>query len=219
MKKDANIWILDKKQSMIIRAICCFLVVMVHIPAQHGNFIQDMLGSFGFISVTIFFMLSSYGLKYSLDYKENYLKNFWKNRILTLLIPFWIINILMYYNVKPIDLILILLGIKNKTFISDLIIYYIFFWLVNTLIKNRKHSDYLICITIFIYALLGKILNYSTGYFVESLGLVYGIIIYHAIPKIKNIANKINQKDANLMIGGGVQFTNIFKFGPFVCKI
>ncbi len=203
MKKDVNIWILDKKQSTIIRAICCFLVVMVHVPAQHGNLIQDMLGSFGFISVTVFFMLSSYGLKYSLDNKKNYLKNFWKNRILTLYIPFWIVNLLMYYNNRPLDLIFILIGIKHKNFISNLILYYIFFWIINTLIKNKKYSDYIICFSILIYAIVGKILNYSTGYFVESLGLVYGIIIYNAIPKIKNIAKKINQKDANLIIGGG----------------
>ena len=203
MKKDVNIWILDKKQSTIIRAICCFLVVMVHVPAQHGNLIQDMLGSFGFISVTVFFMLSSYGLKYSLDNKKNYLKNFWKNRILTLYIPFWIVNLLMYYNNRPLDLIFILIGKKHKNFISNLILYYIFFWIINTLIKNKKYSDYIICFSILIYAIVGKILNYSTGYFVESLGLVYGIIIYNAIPKIKNIAKKINQKDANLIIGGG----------------
>ena len=90
VEHENNLGIIDKEQGYIIRAICCIIVVLVHIPQQHSNIIQDVIGSFGYIAVTLFFMLSAYGLKYSIENKKDYLKFFWKNRILVLLIPFWI---------------------------------------------------------------------------------------------------------------------------------
>ena len=38
-----------------VKSICCIIVVMVHIPTRFGNFLQDAIGSFGFVAVTIFF--------------------------------------------------------------------------------------------------------------------------------------------------------------------
>lgn len=38
-----------------MKGLACIVVVLVHIPAQHSNPVQDMIGSFGFVGVTAFF--------------------------------------------------------------------------------------------------------------------------------------------------------------------
>ena len=125
---------MDKEQSVMIRAICCIIVILVHIPQQHSNFIQDAIGSFGYIAVTIFFMLSAYGLKYSINHKKDYLKHFWKNRILVLLIPFWIANTLATL-IAPQETIIAnvfkIIGIKGISFVTILLGYYILFWMAS----------------------------------------------------------------------------------------
>ncbi len=195
-KNNQVLGIVDKEQTIIIRAICCIVVILVHIPKTHGNIIQNAIGSFGYIAVTLFFMFSAYGLKYSVDNKKNYLHGFWKNRILVLLIPFWIaniINVCCYNNSNTIlNNILIILGIKNISFITILISYYIIFWTMYKLIKNKNVADLIICLIVFLYSALGKILNFSTGWMVESIGFIYGILIYYYSTNLKNL-RKLNQ--------------------------
>ena len=121
MKNEQTLGILDKEQSLAIRAVCCIIVVLVHVPQQHGNFIQDAIGSFGYIAVTLFFMLSAYGLKYSVENKKDYLKNFWRNRVLILLIPFWLVNIIaVLLNPQEgiVNNLLAIIGLKNISFIT-----------------------------------------------------------------------------------------------------
>ena len=43
----------------ILRGFWCIIIVLVHVPADFQNKIQDMLGSFAYIGVTFFFMASA----------------------------------------------------------------------------------------------------------------------------------------------------------------
>ena len=188
-----TVWITDKEQTVMIRAICCIIVVLVHIPKEYGNFIQDSIGSFGYIAVTIFFMLSAYGLKYSIETKKDYLKKFWKNRILTLLIPFWnanIISVILKPSNKITTNILRIIGLNGISFITILLLYYILFWIIYTFFKNRKTADYLLCGIVFLYSILGKAMNKTIGWQVESMGFIYGSVLYYIIPKIGESTQK-----------------------------
>lgn len=194
MEGNKELGIIDKEQANIVRAICALVVILVHVPQSHGNVIQDAIGSFGYVAVTIFFMLSAYGLKYSVENKENYLKNFWKNRILVLLIPLWITNIMLVI-VSPgetiIKSILTIIGINNVSFVTVLLGYYVIFWLVYRFIKNDKIKDWILCIIVLMYSVLGKIMNLTTGWQVESIGLILGILIYYIAPRLKNNKNEL----------------------------
>ena len=52
----------DLENSACMRGFWSIIVMLVHVPTQFQNQIQDMLGSFAYIGVTFFFMTSSYGL-------------------------------------------------------------------------------------------------------------------------------------------------------------
>ena len=224
IRKDGTIGIIDKKQQTAIRAICCIIVVLVHIPENHGNFIQDLIGSFGYIAVTLFFMMSSYGLKYSVENKENYLKNFWKNRILILLIPFWIANFISMV-IRPSESILhnvmTVLGINNISFVTVLLGYYIVFWLIYKFIKNKKIKDYILCAIVLTYSLVGKIFNFQIGWQVESIGFIYGILAYNILAKVKdNNAKFIISIVTSLILGIlYLKYKEIYMIGTWLLRV
>ncbi len=185
-----KVGILDKEQGMIIKAICCIIVILVHIPKQHGNALQDAISSFGYVAVSIFFMLSAYGLRYSVENKPDYIKHFWRNRILVLLIPFWLtrtISAFLQPQETILETILTIIGVQNIIFITILLCYYIIFWCVYKFIKNSKIRDYLLCGIVLLYSFMGKACQWPTGWLVESMGLFYGILMYHLETKIKNL--------------------------------
>ena len=179
----------DKEQSNVLRGICCIIVVLVHIPANHGNFIQDAIGSFGYIAVTIFFLLSAYGLKYSLDNKKKYLKHFLRNRLLIIYIPFVIANLLYQLIVMKSEFdILKIVGIKNITFVGELMLFYLIFYVIYKNIKDIHKAD----IVMIGFGIIISIISYlfKFGWYVECLGFIYGIIIYKLQNKFNNIINK-----------------------------
>ena len=83
----------SKDYTTALKAAACIIVIMVHVPVEHGNPMQDAIGSFAYICVTIFFMVSAYGMQYSGERKATYIKTFWRNRLSSLLVPCFIINI------------------------------------------------------------------------------------------------------------------------------
>lgn len=179
----------EKKQANIIRGICCIIVVLVHIPLEHGNFIQDAIGSFGYIAVTVFFLLSAFGLKYSLENKKDYLKHFLKNRLLVIYIPFILANLL--YQIITIRNgfdILSIIGIKNITFVGELILFYLIFYIVYKNIKNIKIADIVMISLVVIFSIVSYLFKF--GWYVECLGFAYGIIIFNIQDKINNMLNK-----------------------------
>ena len=180
---------LDKTQSGVIKGICCIIVVLVHIPAVHGNKIQDVIGSFGYICVTIFFLYSAYGLRYSLENKKDYLKHFIKNRLLVIYIPFVIAHIIRAIVIKNNGFdILEIIGIKNLSFVGELIIFYVLFYLIYSIIKDYKKADKLMIVLTFIISIVTYIFNF--GWYVECLGFAFGIIVFKLMHKINEVIDK-----------------------------
>lgn len=179
----------NKKQANIIRGICCIIVVLVHVPQEHGNVIQDAIGSFGYICVTIFFLLSAYGLKYSLKNKKDYLKHFLRNRLLVIYIPFIIANLIyQIITIKDGFDILRIIGIKDITFVGELILFYLVFYFVYKKIKDIKKADITMISLVIIFSIASYIFKF--GWYVECLGFAYGIIIFNLQDKINNLMRK-----------------------------
>ena len=53
-------------------------------PSKFTNPIQDIIGSFAYVGVFAFFMISSFGCRTSVEKNPNYLNGFWRKRILAL---------------------------------------------------------------------------------------------------------------------------------------
>ena len=135
-------------------------------------------------------MLSAYGLRYSVDNKKDYIKLFWKKRGTTLLVPYFIINIISVI-INPshslIKNIIRALGI-TKNFITVFISMYIIFWVCYRFVKKEKIRDYIICLIVLLYSVIGSYFEFQ-GWCVETLGFLYGVLIYH----IKNQLVKMDK--------------------------
>ena len=77
----------SRDYTSVLKGLCCIIVVMVHIRDGYTNSLQDAIGSFAYVCVTLFFMISAYGMQLSVESKADYLNHFWRNRLLALLIP------------------------------------------------------------------------------------------------------------------------------------
>lgn len=86
----------NEEYTRVLKGACCIIVIFVHVPMSHGNVLQDAIGSFAYVAVTLFFMISAYGMYYSKQRKSNYLTHFWRNRLSSLLVPMLLINVVEY---------------------------------------------------------------------------------------------------------------------------
>lgn len=87
---------MNKDFTMVLKGACCIIVILVHVPLLYSNKLQDGIGSFGYVCVTLFFLVSAYGMNYSITKKQDYLKHFWRNRLAALLIPQLILNVFIF---------------------------------------------------------------------------------------------------------------------------
>jgi len=92
-KRETQDFFMGKDYTTVLKGLCCIIVIMVHIHAAHANKLQDAIGSFAYVCVTLFFLMSAYGMSLSRDRKPDYLKHFWRNRLVALLVPQILINV------------------------------------------------------------------------------------------------------------------------------
>lgn len=91
--KGWNEQFMSLKESKAIQAICAILIIFHHMSQklEYCKEIQMFLDA-GILFVAIFMFCSGYGLMKSLERKENYLDHFLKKRLVTVLVPFYLIN-------------------------------------------------------------------------------------------------------------------------------
>ena len=147
---------LGLSQSKMMRAAACIGVILHHLTQQvtgYGAFPKGpvtILNYCGILFTAVFFFFSGYGLISGLYNKKDYLNGFLRKRLLSVLIPFWVINTLgvllrtvfygAVYSVKAVlfDITGITLVNSNGWYIIEIAIFYILFYLIFSLIKNRK---------------------------------------------------------------------------------
>lgn len=125
---------------------------------------------FGVLFVGIFLFFSGYGLIKSYQSKPDYFKHFLRNRLLTLLIPFFVCNFVYYIFVtilgRRLDLLLSIIGyppINDQIwFVIELVIFYLVFYLLYRFIKNDKLA--MAGMFVFIIAFIGYCLTRGHGY-------------------------------------------------------
>jgi len=84
----------DKNFTGVLKGVSAIVIVFVHVPELYHNAVQRMVMSFGFVAVTLFFMISAYGMQFSANRSpDKYLSHFWRNRLASLLIPCLLVNL------------------------------------------------------------------------------------------------------------------------------
>lgn len=236
-KTDSTDDLFSKDYTTILKGICCIVVVMVHVHSEYGNVLQDAIGSFGYVCVTLFFMISAYGMQLSAENKPDYLKHFWRNRLLALLIPIVLINLCFYIIDWLLDgtaSVKILIGVNHYVIalLEYCLWFFIVMWLKSRLkIQSTVVFDWLLVAGVFISSILFWFINSAglenacTGWSVERLGLIWGLFLYHKLPQIKKwLTSNRGLKIAIFMMTSlllgilYIKHKNIFFFGGYMLK-
>lgn len=77
-KPDDGTFFLKKEYTSWLMGLCAIVVVMVHFSEPYQNPLQDLIGSFAFVAVMFFFLISAFGMQYSVERKPDYLRHFWR---------------------------------------------------------------------------------------------------------------------------------------------
>ena len=172
----------------IYKGIAILCVIFSHI----GNYFTRIFTPLGGIGVAIFLALSGYGL--SISYERNGLKYYWRKRFIAVWIPYIFIELIT----APLRQITIVDVIGDITlfrpqfmlgwYLNYLLLWYIVFWIVNSLNiseKNKWRIFGTIAIVLAIY------FNFNSSIrFEQSLSFLTGILI--AKKNLKKYITKLN---------------------------
>ena len=222
----------DIKNTNAMRGFWCLVVMMVHVPLQYQNRIQDMIGSFAYIGVTFFFMTSGYGLTISADRKG--VKGFWKKRMMKLLTTIWVVNIFasMYYHFvqgNPISIRNILLSWGG--WIEWLMGCYVLFWISYMLFNSFHVWKQVCCILLALSSMTVYYLSYidvitATVWVTECYGFMWGILLATYRDKFIKFFSKrwivclLSSMSVAVLLGFGyLNLKSILFWGEYVLKI
>ena len=188
---------MNKSSSDTLKGLCAMVVVMVHFPEAYQNTLQDAIGSFAYVAVTFFFLFSGYGMQWSLSNKHDYLKHFWRRRLVSLLLPQVLINIIFcmvqYLNTGAFQMGT-LLNVNN--YVVVLLEYCMLFFVVMAFCKVRhvKSSKWGLALIIAVILASSLLLYFLTinsidgrqgsMWCVERLGLIWGLLLFIFFDKI-----------------------------------
>ncbi len=216
-----------------LRGFWCIIVVLVHVPVEYQNRIQDMMGSFAYIGVTFFFMTSAYGLKWSMEHKPGYMDHFWARRLPHILLPAIIANV---FEVAMKSLI----GndyswysyVDINGWVKVLLLNYFVFWLVYKIapmfIKGKHWQDWTMCLIVLCFSLIDYFTDFkvTSKWVVEPLGFAYGILAAKYADRIKAvIRERWFVKSICLMVLSAVtgvaylKFKTVHIWGDYLLKI
>ncbi len=153
---------LSLDSSKTLQGLAAIGVILHHLTQQVsdvGNIYKGpitTLNHYGVMFTAIFFFFSGFGLMTSLINKPNYIKTFPKRRILSILVPFMLSNIIFYlicvmlwgYPVEGLQNLTCLVGYPllngNTWFLVEILILYCVFYLANLIIKNRRAAFWVV---------------------------------------------------------------------------
>ena len=126
--------LLDRKYTTSMKGVAIIMIMLSHCTSYWGVYYTP----FGSIGVSMFLLLSGYGLNES--YKHHGLKNFWSRRLLRVMIPFVIaIALVTLFLERSLMWFLgnVILIYPYYWFIAFIIYCYIAFWIVSKMFKNE----------------------------------------------------------------------------------
>ena len=157
---------LRPEQTGMIRAAACIGVILHHVTQQissYGSRDFGPIGIFNYLGIlftALFFFFSGFGLITSLYSRPDYLRHFLCRRLPPVLIPFWLINALGVFLHTAVygarwtgrQILLNISGItlinSNGWFIVEITIFYLLFYVIFRLVRNRDAALVLLCMAV-----------------------------------------------------------------------
>ena len=234
-RKSDTSFFFTKDYTTTLKGACALIVILVHIPLLYSNKLQDAVGSFAYVAVTIFFMISAYGMEYSYDNKKNYLKHFWQNRIISLLTPIVIINIIAFLTISCVQKSLVWRFLYDvNDYIICLLEYCLFFFIIKKLGKRFSWRTHLVDLLLIASVFLISFASYLTNiieipffrWCYERFGLIWGLLLYRYKDQFLAWASKhtlvkvIIPLAISLVLGiGYLKFKFVWFWGEYLLKI
>ena len=191
---NGNHYFFNTENSKAMRGFWCIVVILVHVPAQYKNTIQNLIGSFAYIGVTYFFLTSAFGLSLKTEKSPDSIKTFWRTRLPKLLIPQFLINIF----VNTINILwlkkdfVIWKIVAINPWVQRLLICYAVFWLASILIKNKTAKYIVILTSVAVVSVLSfylKLKNPSLDtWHTEMCGFLWGILLFLFFDSFKSFS-------------------------------
>ena len=190
----------SKDYTNILKGVCAIVVLLVHVEPFYQNPLQGSVGSFAYVAVSLFFLISAYGMQLSVERKPGYLKHFWRNRLVSLLIPCFLINLFAFvYQIEILNNKNLVVLIEINGYVKVLLQYCLLFYCVMMLSKWLKVEKTWITDGLLIAGVVGSSLylyfseggggaNVS-GWCYERYGLVWGLLLYRFFPQTLNWFN------------------------------
>jgi len=185
----------SKDYTTVLKGLCCLIVIYVHVKEPYVNSLQDAIGSFAYVCVTLFFLVSAYGMMLSVERKKEYLRNFWRNRLVALLIPAFLINVVNFG-----------LGIVNRGeyavsslyqlngYVAVVLQWCLWFYIVmyckRRWFPEKKILTDWILITgvtlssLYLYFFVNADVSAEAGWCFERMGLAWGVLLFRYFDRI-----------------------------------
>ena len=135
----------NTSQTNALKGLCAIYVIFHHLCTYFADVYPSFLffECVGFLMVGMFFFISGYGLMYGVKNKTDYLKEFFTKRLITILVPYYIINLFYIYSkhfIGILDKKYIILSIfgYHLWYVMAIIILYIGFWICFKIFGNKK---------------------------------------------------------------------------------
>lgn len=133
-----------------IKGLGIIMVFAIHCMGQLGVEHVQFVAAVG---VSLFLIISGYGIECS--YRDSGLKLYWLKRILTVMVPYWIVQVVayIYFEGEGDGLVDCLLMIKGNWYVPYIMMCYLIFW-ASARISELLHKDIrilLICILFFLW--------------------------------------------------------------------
>ncbi|MBQ2896811.1 MAG: acyltransferase [Clostridia bacterium] len=191
---------LSLENTNALRGMCALIVTMQHITAYHHDEWTSFFMYIGFLSTSIFFFLSGYGLMYSTVNKKRYLKNFLKKRLMTILIPYLFANVIYLGIRQAIGVDTTVVGFINsyKTgepyvsfswYIVSIIYFYIMFYACFNIFKRNVAVFLMIPVSI-LYIFLVKKAGFDNYWYTTAFCFAGGVFWHHYYDVLTSVARK-----------------------------
>jgi peptidoglycan/LPS O-acetylase OafA/YrhL len=223
----------DLESTTCMRGLWCIVILLVHVPLDYQNVIQDAIGSFAYIGVTFFFMTSGYGL--TLGAKRNpqkALDGFWKRRLPKLLVPMVIVNVARFIaSIFAFKKVMLLELVSITGFVRQLLFFYLVFWAVMKFLPDRISVEKkcgIICGCVFVFSIVVYFWSSNPVFAwpVESFGFAYGLLLaLYKDSLINVIKNKWLLKSiilgcVSLLLGVAyLKFKSVYIIGDYFVRI
>ncbi|MBR5413426.1 MAG: acyltransferase [Fibrobacter sp.] len=189
----------DKNFTGVLKGVSAIIVVFVHVPEAYHNPGQRLIMCFGFVAVTVFFMISAYGMLFSVNKnEEKYLSHFWRNRLASLLIPCLLIHLvgIVFKTIQGRDFSVIHYLISLPGYVWVLLQYCLLFFVV-MLCRQKFRLSFRLCHVLMVLAITGSSLylylsspdaenSSQMGWCYERMGLVWGTLLFVFFPRVAN---------------------------------